>query len=103
MQRIIFRVTETTYGTPEPFIPDGAYVILVQDGRAQICRYEAPQPPTDPFPRLESAENWEMLEAQARDAIKEAFPDFDKEETDIAKTFTCPAELANKATWKEKA
>ncbi len=103
MQRIVFRVTETTYGTPEPFVPDGAYIILVQEGRAQICRYQAPRPPRDPFPKFESAENWEMLEAEVMAAIRAAYPDFDKTDVDIAKTYSCPAELINKAVWKEKA
>ena len=36
--RIRFRVTDDTFGWPEPFVPDGAVVILVQDGRAQVSK-----------------------------------------------------------------
>ena len=97
MQRIVFRVTETTFGSPEPYIPDGTYVILVQDGRAQVGRYEAPNPPDEPSPAFAHPVNVNDLESAALDAVRSAFPRFERIKT--SQVYTCPTELAARAIW----
>jgi hypothetical protein len=83
---------------PDPPIPNGSYVILVQDGRAEVARYNEPAPPENPFPSLDHPLNWEELEADALDMVRAAFPGYAKLET--SQMFTCPTELVERAIWK---
>jgi len=64
MHRIIFRPTTETFGSPDPPIPQGAILILVQDGAATICRYEAPAPPENPWPAFDHPINDQELAAE---------------------------------------
>jgi hypothetical protein len=98
MRLIEFRCTEDTYGMPFPHIPDGSIVILVQDGRAQVGRYEEPRPPDEPFPAFDHPANVEGLESEAMRRVLAEFPDIDPHGR--ALVFICPEELAARAVWK---
>ncbi|MFN8513028.1 MAG: hypothetical protein U0232_11690 [Thermomicrobiales bacterium] len=97
MQLIEFRVTKDTFGWPHPFIPNGTTVILLQKSNARVMRYEAPQPPDDPFPKLDPAANAVDLGPEALRLVLAQFPDAQSSEKD--QVFTCPDELAVKAAW----
>jgi hypothetical protein len=97
IQQIEFRCTDDTYGMPFPPIPDGSIVILVQDGRAEVGRYEEPRPPDEPSPAFDHPANAADLSADALRAVLAAFPHIDL--NGPAVTFTCPAELAARAVW----
>lgn len=98
MEKITFKPTSKSFGSPEPYIPDGTFVILVQDGRAQVGRYEAAT--TDvPWPTILHPVNSVQLESDALDAVRSAFPDF--EEIKDSQVYTCPPELATRAIWGE--
>jgi hypothetical protein len=46
---IRFKVTDTFYGYPDPYIPTGTIVILIQNGKTSISKYHEPTI-DDPFP-----------------------------------------------------
>ncbi len=98
MQQIAFRCTADTFGMPSPHIPDGAYIILVQDGRAEVGRYEEPRPPDQPSPAFDHPANGDELAGDALRAVLDAFPDIDPHGP--ALVFTCPPELAARAVWR---
>jgi hypothetical protein len=98
MQAITFRCTEETFGMPDPHIPDGAYIILVQNGRAEVGRYEEPRPPDEPMPMFDHPANVDELAADAMRAVQAAFPDIDP--CGHARVFTCPPDLAARAVWR---
>ncbi len=97
MQRIVFRVTADTFGLPDPLVPNGAILIMVQDGRASLSRYESPTSET-PWPAFDHPINIEELEAEALAAVLAEFPEAELHSSNLI--FTCPAELAAKAVWK---
>ena len=99
MERIIFRPTADTYGMPSPHIPDGSTIILVQDGRAEVGRYEEPHPPEEPSPAFSHPDNTAELAAGALQAVLAAYPETDLHDSSLV--FTCPPELAARAVWSQ--
>ncbi len=110
LQEIIFRVTETTYGMPDPPIPDESSVIVFNDRRAKVCRYKEPTS-GDPFPRFKPAANWEALEGEALEAIRISYPLYRRAWNWLrghgryrkAHIYTCPLGLSQQAFWQEGA
>ena len=92
MQSIIFRPTADTLGLPNPPIPDGTIVILVQDGVATIGRYEAPTPPENPAPAFDHPINDDEL---AGEAVLAEHPEIDLHGP--ASIFVCPDKIAVRA------
>ena len=99
MQQIAFRVTPDTWGTPDPPVPDGTVMILVQDGRAEVVRYEAPSPPHDKWPAFDHPVNGAHLAADALKRVLATFPDVDLHGP--ALTFICPPDLAARTIWRK--
>jgi hypothetical protein len=97
MKQIQFRCTDDTFGMPSPQIPDGAFIILVQDGRAEVGRYEEPRPPDEPFPKFDHPVNVDELADDAMKAVQSAFPNVDPYGSSLI--FTCPPELVGRAQW----
>ena len=95
---IVFRVTENTFGMPEPHIPDGTIVILLQNRTAEVGRYIAPSQPDDPSPAIDHPINSQELELDALIAVRKAFAQYLRSE--IAHVYTCPPEIAARAIWK---
>ena len=98
MQRIVFRVTAETFGLPDPPVPDGTVVILVQDGEAQVGRYEAPAPPESPWPAFEHPLNVEDLAIEALAVVLAEHPEVELHGPSLI--FVCPEELAVRAVWR---
>jgi hypothetical protein len=97
MQRIVFRPTAETFGVPEPPIPDGTIVILVQAGAASLGRYEAPTPPDVRWPAFDHPVNAESLAGEALAAVLAEHPEIDADGP--ALVFVCPEALAARAIW----
>jgi hypothetical protein len=97
IRQIEFRCTDATFGMPFPHIPDGSIVILVQDGRAEVGRYEEPRPPDEPSPAFDHPVNAEELAVDALRAVLGTFPYIDLNGPSL--TFTCPDELAARTVW----
>lgn len=97
MKEIIFRAMGGTFGMPDPFVPDGTIVILLQRGRAEVARYEAATPSSNRFPSLAPARNWEDLETDALLAIRKAFPHHVRSKR--AHVYWCPTNIAKRAIW----
>ena len=100
MKQVVFRCTEDTYGMPDPFVPDGTVMILVQDGTAEVSRYEAPTPPDNPFPALDHPVNSAELQGEALKRVLAEHPDIDLHGD--ALTFICPPDLEARAVWRER-
>ncbi len=83
---------------PTPHIPDGSLIILVQNGRAEIGRYEEPRPPEYRSPAFDHPANVEELADAAMTAVLQSFPDIDL--YGDALVFTCPPDLATRAIWR---
>jgi hypothetical protein len=98
MQSIVFRASAETFGLPDPPIPEGTVIILVQDGAATIGRYQAPSPPDNPWPAFDHPLNVEDLAAEALEAVLAEHPGIDLRGP--ALVFVCPEELAAKAVWR---
>lgn len=96
MQEIVFRCTETTFGSPVPYIPNGTIVILVQDGKAIIGKYEEPTE-DEPSPSFSHPINESELGEEALETVESHFPNVVASE--IARTFVCPDYLSVKAKW----
>ena len=101
MEQITFRPTADTYGMPSPHIPDGSHIILVQDGRAEVGRYEEPRPPEEPSPSFDHPANTDELATDALRAVLAAYPDANLQGASLV--FTCPPELAARAVWTRRA
>ena len=98
MNQIVFRCTADTFGMPDPHVASGTVMILVQDGRADVVRYDEPTPPDNPSPSFEHAINCADLRAEALQVVRTNFPTADI--LGDALTFTCPPDLAARARWK---
>ena len=96
MEEIVFRVTETTYGSPFPYIPNGSIVILVQQGEAVIGKYEEPTE-DEPSPSFSHPINSAELKKEALEIVKVSYPNVAKSKN--ARTFICPETLSTKAKW----
>jgi hypothetical protein len=94
LERVVFRCTEDSYGTPEPFLSDRSPIIHWQNGRAEVSRYEAARPPGRPSPSRRPCVNWEDLEEIAKVAIRCVFGSETAEGV-----YTCPPELWPFAEW----
>ena len=69
----------------------------MQNGRAEVGRYQAPDPPDEPFPAIVHPVNSADLETEAREAVRQAFPKFSRIKT--SQVYTCPPEVAARAIW----
>jgi hypothetical protein len=96
---IKFKVTDKHYGFPEPFIPNNYIVLLIQEGKVQISRYNEPTD-DNPFPTFEhpndNAVN-KALESHLLKAIKEKHPQYLLSDRDIV--VTCPENIVEKIIW----
>ena len=99
MQQVTFRVTQDSWGMPDPPVPDRTVMILVQDGRAEVARYEAPSPPHNRFPLLDHPVNGADLAGEAVTRVLASYPDVNLHGP--ALTFICPPDLAARAVWRE--
>jgi hypothetical protein len=85
---------------PDPPVPGGVLLILVQNGVAEVVRYEAPRPPDVPWPALAHPLNAEELRAEALAAVLRV--------VSLGEThgpclhFVCPEALAARAVWQER-
>lgn len=98
MQQIEFRCTEDTYGLPNPYIPDGTIVIIVQDGEAKIGKYEEPTPPENPFPAFSHPLNTDRLKQEALQIVLKNYSDTNLYGNCLF--YVCPDKLASKAIWR---
>ena len=96
MQEIVFRCTETTFGSPVPYIPNGTIIILVQDGEAIIGKYEEPTE-DEPSPSFSHPINESELKEETLETVKSHFPNVGASKN--ARTFVCPDYLFAKALW----
>ena len=96
---IKFRVTDKFYGYPDPFIPNGSVVILIQDGILEIARYNEPTDDT-PIPSFDHPKELSINKELANglfNIIKEKYPQYLLSE--VAVTLTCPSYIADKVLW----
>jgi len=96
---IKFTVTDKYYGVPEPYIPDGTVVLLVQDGRVSICKYEEPTD-EDRSVRLNHAKDDilnEILETDLLNVIRYNYPQYLLQ--DKAVILICPKDIIDKIIW----
>lgn len=96
LNQIIFRVTNETYGTPDPFIEDGTILIFIQDGEAQFAKYQKATL-DNPFPVLSYPKNGKILKYLALDILKNDNPKHLNSE--IALHFVCPEEYIERLKW----
>ncbi len=96
---IAFKVTDEFLGVPNPYIPDGVVVILIQDGKVEIGRYNEPsikeQMPSIIHPD-KSSDNLDLTE-QLLNMIKEKLPQYLASE--MAVVLTCPNSILEKVKW----
>jgi hypothetical protein len=97
MRRVVFRCTEDTYGMPDPRVPDGTVMIWVQDGVAEVGRYEEPRPPEAPWPAFSHPINAAELRADALAAVRRVARKSELHGPCLH--FVCPPELAARAVW----
>lgn len=93
---IVFRCTETTFGSPEPFIENGRIIILVQNGKVTVGKYHAATD-SDPSFYFTHPKNEETLKIKALELIKMFKPHSLKNQN--ATFFTCPTTLEEEAAW----
>ena len=86
---------------PDPPVPDGTVMILVQNGKAELGRYNAPTPPKSRFPSFDHPVNGEDLQDEALQRVLAEQPNTDLHGP--ALTFICPHELAVRAVWQKSA
>jgi hypothetical protein len=96
---IRFTLTDSYYGIPEPYIPNGTIVLLVQDGRVRICKYEEPTN-EERVVRLSNAKDDvlnEILEADLLNIISYNYPQYLLQEKAV--TLICPQNILDKIVW----
>ncbi len=98
MQKVVFRFTADTNGTPEPHVPDATIMILVEDGIAEVVRYEEPRLPDVPWPSFSHPINAAELKAEALARVLEVA--VEPELHGPCLFFVCPSELARRAVWE---
>src|SRR5262245_5744619 len=84
------------YGKPCIALAPGEAVILLQDGYAEVSRYEPTDEPWGVL--LDPAANAEELADDALAAVLTVEPKIDT--NGDAATFTCPPDLAARAVWR---
>ena len=96
---IEFRVTHNTYGYPDPFIPDGSIVILIQDGKIEFSLYhEATDEYRYPsFSHPREQEKNKKLELEVTELLMLKYPEYLVSDTSIV--LTCPVRIAEKIVW----
>lgn len=97
--QIVFRVTEETYGSPFPYIPNESILLLIQEGTVELSRYyeatrDAPDPSLEHPPGLKQNE---QLRLEVTQTIKDKFPQYLESETAVI--LTCPASIAARIVW----
>jgi hypothetical protein len=97
---IKFKVTDKYMGYPEPFIPDGTIVLLIQNGEVIISKYHEPTD-IDPYPsfshpKLEIGQNKE-IQKKVYEIIKNEYPRHLKSEE--SNVLTCPLDFAKEIIW----
>lgn len=96
---IKFTVTDKYYGVPDPYIPNGTTVLLIQGGRVRICRYEEPTD-EDRIVRLSHAKDDvlnEILEADLLNVINYNYPQYLLQAEAV--TLICPQNILDKIIW----
>ena len=96
---IKFVVTDKYYGCPQPFIPDGTVVILMQEGRIELSRYIEPtiENPTAMFDHPGDPLVNKELEQCIFDIIKEKYPHHLLPDKSVV--LSCPLSVAEKIVW----
>jgi hypothetical protein len=96
---IKFKVTNKLFGYPQPFIPDGSIVILIQEGRIEFSLYnEATQDfPNPTFNHPKEQEKNRELELEVEELIKQKHPQYLT--SDVSIVLTCPTRIAEKIIW----
>jgi hypothetical protein len=96
---IKFKVTNTLFGYPQPFISGGSIVILVQEGRIQFSLYneatESSPYPSFSHPKVEG-EN-KKLEFEVMGLIKKKHPQY--LDSIVSIVLTCPPSIAERIVW----
>ena len=98
MQQITFRCTKDTFGYPDPYIPNGTIVILIQNGEAEIGRWEEPTPPENPMPSFDHPINTKELKAEVLQIVLKNHPNINLYGGFLC--YVCPKEMASKAIWQ---
>ncbi|MEP7263898.1 MAG: hypothetical protein ABI772_05350 [Bacteroidota bacterium] len=96
LQEIIFKVTESNYGTQSPLIKDGTILILIQDGDARFVKYHEATI-ENPFPTFSHPKNGDILKNIALEIINQNNPNH--LDSDKALLFICPEEYLDKLMW----
>lgn len=96
-------LVRTMQGLPEayptPYIPNGYIVLLIQDGKVEISRYNEPTE-EDPMPSLDHRKDIPVnreLENELLNIIKDKYPQYLNPE--VAVIVTCPKEIVEKVIW----
>lgn len=100
MTLIRFKVTDKFYGYPEPYIPTGTIVILIQNGKTSISQYHEPTI-DDPFPNFTHPDptlikNME-IEQKLYDLIQEKYPQYLTSEDSVV--VLCPGKYLPEIVW----
>ena len=97
---IKFKVTEDRLGYPEPFIPDGSIVLLIQEGNIQFSLYrEATE--KNGYPTLIHPRDREKnidLELEVKELIAKMHPEYLLSRDSIV--LTCPNVIEKKIVWE---
>lgn len=99
LKLIKFKVTDKYYGYPDPFIPNGYIVLLIQDGKVRLSKYNEPTDdnPTPSFDHPKDLPANKELENKLLNTIKEKYPQHLT--SDVAVILTCPNDLVEKIIW----
>ena len=98
VQEIVFRLSPSLLGSfdqPNPAIPDGSGVILLQRGNAFVGSWDAEVCGfVHPF-------NQHELAAEALAAVLGSYPDADMTTNEL-RVFTCPRSLVDQFVWQSE-
>ncbi|HEY8893622.1 MAG TPA: hypothetical protein VIM79_02365 [Niastella sp.] len=97
---IQFKVTDEFYGYPDPYMPTGTIVILIQDGKISISKYHEPTV-EEPFPSFSHpdpnlSKNIE-IEQKLYDLIQEKHPQYLNSEDSVV--VLCPGKYLPEIVW----
>src|SRR5882672_8236023 len=96
---IEFKVTDKYFGYPQPFIPNGYIVLLIQDGKVEISKYNEPTD-DNPIPSFDHPKDLPVnkeLENRLLNTIKQRYPQYLT--LDEAVILTCPNDVLEKIIW----
>ena len=96
---IEFLVTDKYFGWPNPFIPNGSIIILIQDNKLEFGIYNEPNEET-PYPSfshpIEPQKNRE-IELEIEKYIRQNHSEYFTSKNAIV--LTCPSRIAEKIIW----